>query len=82
MTSRNLMSMSLAGLLLVSALPASGAEPAGPRTRVVDPARAKTQEADRQRLLAKLRDEAPKVDDTPAPRNTLDLPIFRRHDKP
>ncbi len=72
----------LTGLLIASALPARGSELPGQRPRVVDPARAKAQDTDRKRLLAKLRDEAPKIQDAPASRNALDLPIFRRYDKP
>jgi hypothetical protein len=51
------------------------------RPRVVDPARVKAREADRQRLLAKLRDDVPKAPDTPSSANPLDAPIFHRHDR-
>ncbi len=39
------------------------------------------QEADRQRLLAKLRAEAPKTAEKPRG-SVLDLPIFNRHNAP
>ena len=73
-------SMLLASLLAALA-PAHGADFAGPPPRVVDPAKAKAQEENRQRLIAKLRNEAPKVDDTPASKNPLDAPIFHRYDR-
>jgi len=40
------------------------------------------QEADRQRLIAKLRNEAPSERETPARTSPLALPIFHRHDRP
>ena len=81
MTFERTLSLLLASLLLATVLPAQGADPPERPPRVVDPARAKAQEADRQRLLAKLRGDGPKVD-APAPRSPLDLPIFRRYDRP
>ena len=39
------------------------------------------QEADRQRLIAKLRAEAPKTTEKPRG-SVLDLPIFNRHNSP
>ena len=39
-------------------------------------------EAERQRLIAKLRDEAPSLRETPAKASPLELPIFHRHDRP
>ena len=77
------LSLLLVSLPLASVLPAHGAEDSPTKhPRVVDPARAKAQEADRQRLLAKLRGDAPRNDDLAAPRSPLDLPIFRRYDRP
>ena len=67
-------------LSFASATPARAADQANPRPRVVDPARAKAQEADRQRLIAKLRSDAPKVEEAPV-RNPLDAPIFHRYDR-
>jgi hypothetical protein len=40
------------------------------------------QEAERQRLIAKLRDEAPKSHEKAAKGTVLDLPIFHRNDRP
>jgi len=72
----------LMSLLIAAALPAQGAEEAAPRPRVgADPAKAKAQEAERQRLIAKLRMEVPKVDDAPAPAHALAAPIFHRYDR-
>ncbi len=78
---RAFLSMLVASLLLATVIPAHGADSAGPRPRVVDPARAKAQEADRQRLIAKLHGDAPKVVEAPAPKNPLDAPIFHRYDR-
>ena len=64
------------------ALPAHGDEDVVPRQRInADPAKAKTQDAERQRLIAKLRAEAPKVDDGPPPAHPLAAPIFHRYDR-
>ena len=83
MTFQRTLSLLLASLLLATVLPAQSAEdPPTKPPRVVDPARAKAQEADRQRLLAKLRGDGPRVNDAPAPKSPLDLPIFRRYDRP
>lgn len=60
-----------------AATPASAAPPGG------SPEAAKLRrEAERQRLIAKLRDEAPSVRETPAKASPLELPIFHRHDRP
>ena len=75
------LSMLLTSLMLAVVIPAHGADFAGPRPRVVDPARAKAQEADRQRLVAKLHGDAPKIEEPPAPKNPLDAPIFHRYDR-
>ncbi|MEO8312297.1 MAG: hypothetical protein ABI520_14085 [Caldimonas sp.] len=75
------LSMLLTSLALAAVVSAHGADLSGPRPRVVDPARAKAQEADRQRLVAKLHGDAPKVEEPPAPRNPLDAPIFHRYDR-
>jgi hypothetical protein len=39
-------------------------------------------EAERQRLIAKLRDEAPKTHEKATKGSVLDLPIFHRNDRP
>ena len=73
----------LISLLAVAALPAHGDNDVALRTRAsADPAKAKAQEAERQRLVAKLRAEAPKVDDLPAPSHPLAAPIFHRYERP
>jgi hypothetical protein len=83
MTFQRTLSLLLVSLPLAFILPAHSAEDSPTKPpRVVDPARAKAQEADRQRLLAKLRGDAPRSDDLAAPRSPLDLPIFRRYDRP
>jgi hypothetical protein len=72
----------LMGLLLVAALPAHGDNDAPPRSRPgADTPRAKAQEAERERLVAKLRAEAPKVDDLPPPSHPLAAPIFHRYER-
>ena len=72
----------LMSLAVAAALPARADNDAAPRQRVgADPAKAKAQEAERQRLIAKLRAEAPKVDDVPPPQHALAAPIFHRHDR-
>jgi len=69
-------------LVVAAALPARGDGDVPPPTRAgVDPAKAKAQEAERQRLVAKLRAEAPKVDDRPPPSHALAAPIFHRYDR-
>ncbi|HEY2559377.1 MAG TPA: hypothetical protein VGI48_06690 [Caldimonas sp.] len=49
--------------------------------RNVDTAKAR-HEAERQRLIAKLRDEAPKTHEKQTKGTVLDLPIFHRNDRP
>jgi hypothetical protein len=82
MTTARVLPWLLAGIVCAAISPAQGGDltPAVPRT--VDPAKAKAQEAERQRLIAKLRGDIPKEQDTPAKTSPLDLPIFHRHDKP
>ena len=71
----------LISLLAVAALPAHGDNDVPARARpAADTPRAKAQEAERQRLVAKLRAEAPKVDDLPAPSHPLAAPIFHRYE--
>jgi hypothetical protein len=77
----------LAATVAIAASSASVAgEPAAPAASAPLPARGAEatkarQEADRQRLIAKLRAEAPKT--TEKPKGTvLDLPIFNRHNSP
>ena len=72
----------LISLLVATALPARGDNDIPPRPRAgADPAKAKAQEAERQRLVAKLRAEAPKVDDAAPPAHPLAAPIFHRYDR-
>ena len=82
MSPRRLLPSLLITLFVTAALPAHSAEEAAPRQRVgADPAKAKAQEAERQRLVAKLRAEAPKVDDVAPPAHSLAAPIFHRYDR-
>ena len=72
-------------LVLVGAIAApawAGDEPLPPKSRVVDPVRAKAQELEKQRLLAKLHADAPKLVDLRSGTNPLEAPIFHRHDRP
>ncbi len=82
MTTARMLPWLLAGLVCAAVSPARGGELTPATPRVVDPAKAKAQEAQRQRLIAKLRGEAPKEQETPAKTNPLALPIFHRHDRP
>jgi hypothetical protein len=66
----------LAGLVCAAVFPAQAGDLTPAVPRVVDPAKAKAQEAEKQRLIAKLRGDA-KVEEAP-PKSPLDLPIFRR----
>src|SRR5215217_4314820 len=68
MNHRRVLLSLLVSVLLAGALPARADDEAPPRQRVgADPAKAKAQEAERQRLVAKLRAEAPKVSEAPPP---------------
>jgi len=82
MSPRRLLPSLLITLFVAAALPARGAEEAPPRQRVgADPAKAKAQEAERQRLIAKLQAEVPKVNDAPPPSHALAAPIFHRYER-
>jgi hypothetical protein len=71
----------LISLVVAAALPARGDNDVPPRARAsADPAKARAQEAERQRLVAKLRADAPKVDDLP-PAHPLAAPIFHRYER-
>ena len=73
----------LISLVVAAALPARGDNDVPPRARAsADPAKARAQEAERQRLVAKLRAEAPKVDNLSPPSHALAAPIFHRYDRP
>jgi hypothetical protein len=72
----------LAGIVCAAVSPAHGGDLTPAVPRAVDPAKAKAQEAERQRLIAKLRGDSPKEQDAPAKTSPLDLPIFHGHDKP
>lgn len=82
MTSARMLPWLLAGIVCAAALPVQCGELTPAVPRAVDPAKAKAQEAERQRLIAKLRGEVPKEQDAPARTNPLELPIFHRHDRP
>jgi hypothetical protein len=72
----------LISLSVAAALPARGAEEPAPRQRVgADPVKARAQEAERQRLIAKLHAEVPKVNDAPPPSQALAAPIFHRYER-
>jgi hypothetical protein len=70
----------LGGALLA---PAHGADKEdAPQPRVVDAARLKAREIEKQRLIAKLHSEVPKVQEAPVGVNPLSAPIFHRYDRP
>ena len=82
MTYRRVLAPLLMTLVVATVLPARGADDVAPRQRAsADPAKAKAQEAERQRLIAKLRADAPKLDDSPPPAHPLAAPIFHRYDR-
>ena len=63
--------------------PAGAADaPEASKPRVVDPVKAKAQDLEKQRLLAKLHAEAPKLVEVSKGTNPLDAPIFHRYDRP
>jgi len=81
MSHRRVLASLLISLLATAALPARGDDETPPRPRAgADPGKPKAQEAERQRLIAKLRAEAPKVDDAPPPAHPLAAPIFHRYE--
>ena len=81
MSRRRVLPSLLLSLAVAAALPARAGDDVPPRQRVsADPAKARAQEAERQRLIAKLRTEAPKRDDAP-PTHPLAAPIFHRYDR-
>ena len=70
-------------LLFGSALvPAHAGDKDAPQPPVVDTAKIKSRELDKQRLIAKLHAEVPKVHEAPAGINPLREPIFHRYDRP
>lgn len=70
--------LALAGAIAGSAHAADDEKPS-PR---FDPAKAKAREADKQRLIAKLHADVPKVQEAPSGTNPLSAPIFHRYDRP
>jgi len=62
--------------------PAYGADKDALQPRVVDDPKLKAREIEKQRLIAKLRAEVPKVQEAPAGVNPLTAPIFHRYDRP
>jgi hypothetical protein len=64
------------------AAPAHAGDKDAPPPRVVDSAKIQARELDKQRLIAKLRAEVPKVQEAPAGVNPLSAPIFHRYDRP
>ena len=83
MSYRHALPSLLISLLVAAALPARADNDVAPRVRAgADPAKMKAQEAERQRLVAKLRADAPKVDDVPPPAHPLAAPIFHRYERP
>ncbi len=69
-------------LLGASLAPAHGADREALQPRVVDAERLKARDLEKQRLIAKLRAEVPKVQEAPAGVNPLTEPIFHRYDRP
>lgn len=87
MTMPRMLSCLLAALLWAAGFSAGAADSAAAPASAASTGRSAEstkarQEAERQRLIAKLRSEAPTVRETQARSSPLDLPIFRRHDRP
>ncbi len=85
MVRRHVLTLLLPGLCGVVACPAQAADALRAPTaaaRVVDPVKAKAQELEKQRLLARLHADAPKVVEAHNGANPLDAPIFHRYDRP
>lgn len=79
------MTLLLLALCEVVACPAQAADASKTPVaagRVVDPSKAKAQELEKQRLLAKLHADAPKIVEANSGTNPLDAPIFHRYDRP
>jgi hypothetical protein len=72
----------LALLLSGALVQAHAGDKDAPQPPVVDTARIKARELDKQRLIAKLHAEVPKLHDAPAGVNPLREPIFHRYDRP
>jgi hypothetical protein len=81
MSIRRILPSLLLSLFVAAALPARGADEVARQRVGADPAKAKAQEAERQRLIAKLRAEVPKIDDAPPPSHALAAPIFHRYER-
>ena len=83
MTTSRLLPLLLVGPLCGGTLPSQAADApaASAPARSAESTKAR-QEADRQRLVAKLRGDAPKVREQKTAASPLDLPIFHRHDRP
>ncbi len=83
MTSRRAATLLCLALLGAVAVPAGATDATeASKPRVVDPAKAKAQDLEKQRLLAKLHADAPKVVEASKGTNPLDAPIFHRYDRP
>ena len=83
MTGRHVATLLCLALLGAVAVPAGATDaPEASKARVVDPTKAKAQDLEKQRLLAKLHADAPKVVELNRGANPLDAPIFHRHDRP
>jgi len=85
MTFPRMLSWLVAGAATVASTASLAGEPpapaaSAPPARSAEATKAR-QEADRQRLIAKLRAEAPKTTEKPRG-SVLDLPIFNRHNSP
>jgi hypothetical protein len=72
----------LSVLLGAPLAPAHAADRDAPPPRVADDAKLKAREIEKQRLIAKLRAEVPKVPEAPGGVNPLSAPIFHRYDRP
>ncbi len=74
--------LGLCGAVACPAQAADGLRAPAAVARVVDPVKARAQDLEKQRLLAKLHADAPKVIEVRDGTNPLDAPIFHRYDRP
>ena len=74
--------LALCGVVACPARAADALRAPAAAARAIDPVKAKAQELEKQRLLAKLHADAPKVVEAHNGTNPLDAPIFHRYDRP
>ena len=82
MATRRILAVVLFALASALVAPAHAGDKEAAPQQGVDTAKLKARELDKQRLIAKLHAEVPKVHEAPAGTNPLSAPIFHRYDRP